>query len=84
MAPQKYWAETPGVVFDCSGLTQAAYAAAGTRIPRTSTAQWTGFPHVPVADLEPGDLGLAAADGRGPSLRARSPEMRAMRRKAGL
>ena len=48
--------ETPGVGFDCSGLTQAAYAAAGVHIPRTSTAQWTTLPHVPLSDLEPGDL----------------------------
>ncbi len=54
--PYVWGAETPGVGFDCSGLTQAAYAAAGIRIPRTSTAQWTTIPHVPVGDLEPGDL----------------------------
>ena len=54
--PYAWGAETPGVGFDCSGLAQAAYAAAGIRIPRTSTAQWTALPHVPVADLEPGDL----------------------------
>ncbi|MDA8310228.1 MAG: NlpC/P60 family protein [Actinomycetota bacterium] len=33
--------------FDCSGLTQAAYAAAGIHIPRTSTAQWTTRRHLP-------------------------------------
>ena len=54
--PYAWGGETPGVGFDCSGLTQAAYAAAGIRIPRTSTAQWTALPHVPVDDLEPGDL----------------------------
>jgi cell wall-associated NlpC family hydrolase len=54
--PYVWGAETPGVGFDCSGLTQAAYAAAGVRIPRTSTAQWTALPHVPLGDLEPGDL----------------------------
>ncbi|MGH8980984.1 MAG: NlpC/P60 family protein [Acidimicrobiales bacterium] len=54
--PYLWGGETPGVGFDCSGLTQAAYAAAGVHIPRTSTAQWTTLPHVPLADLEPGDL----------------------------
>ena len=54
--PYVWGGETPGVGFDCSGLTQAAYAAAGIHIPRTSTAQWTTLPHVPLRDLEPGDL----------------------------
>ncbi len=54
--PYVWGGETPGVGFDCSGLTQAAYAAAGIHIPRTSTAQWTTLPHVPLTALEPGDL----------------------------
>lgn len=54
--PYVWGGETPGVGFDCSGLTQAAYAAAGIHIPRTSTAQWTTLPHVALKDLEPGDL----------------------------
>jgi cell wall-associated NlpC family hydrolase len=54
--PYRWGGEAPGVGFDCSGLTQAAYNAAGLAIPRTSEAQWTGLPHVPLDDLEPGDL----------------------------
>lgn len=54
--PYEWGGETPGVGFDCSGLTQAAYAAAGIRIPRTSTAQWTTLPRVPLASMAPGDL----------------------------
>ena len=54
--PYVWGAETPGVGYDCSGLTQAAYAAAGIHIARTSTAQWTTLPHVPLRDIEPGDL----------------------------
>jgi cell wall-associated NlpC family hydrolase len=54
--PYRWGGETPGVGFDCSGLTQAAYAAAGIAIPRTSEAQWSALPHVPLGDLEPGDL----------------------------
>ena len=42
--------------FDCSGLTQAAYAAGGVPIPRTSEAQWEELPHVGVDAMEPGDL----------------------------
>jgi cell wall-associated NlpC family hydrolase len=41
--------------FDCSGLTQAAWAAAGVSIPRTSYDQ-AGLPSVPVSDLQPGDI----------------------------
>ena len=54
--PYRWGGETPGVGFDCSGLTQAAYAAAGITIPRTSEAQWSALPHVPIDQLEPGDL----------------------------
>jgi cell wall-associated NlpC family hydrolase len=54
--PYRWGGETPGVGFDCSGLTQAAYAAAGIAIPRTSEAQWSALPHVPLDQLEPGDL----------------------------
>jgi peptidoglycan DL-endopeptidase CwlO len=42
--------------FDCSGLAQAAWAAAGVAIPRDSYEQWAALPHVPLSDLEPGDL----------------------------
>jgi peptidoglycan DL-endopeptidase CwlO len=42
--------------FDCSGLAQAAWASAGVAIPRDSYEQWAGLPHVPLSDIEPGDL----------------------------
>jgi peptidoglycan DL-endopeptidase CwlO len=48
--------------FDCSGLTQAAWASAGVSIPRTSEEQ-AGLPAVPVADLEPGDILEFLGDG---------------------
>jgi cell wall-associated NlpC family hydrolase len=54
--PYRWGGDTPGVGFDCSGLTQAAWAAAGIAIPRTSEAQWSGLPHVPLDQLQPGDL----------------------------
>lgn len=43
--------------FDCSGLTQAAFRAAGIALPRTAQAQYNTGPHLPrSAPLEPGDL----------------------------
>ncbi|MGJ6981009.1 NlpC/P60 family protein [Aestuariimicrobium soli] len=42
--------------FDCSGLTGAAWRAAGVSLPRTSQGQWgVGVP-VSVSQLQPGDL----------------------------
>lgn len=55
--PYRWGGETPGVGFDCSGLTQAAYAAAGIRIPRVAQAQFDAGPAVPTdSPLMPGDL----------------------------
>ena len=43
--------------FDCSGLVQAAYGAAGVELPRVAQAQYDAGPPLPVgAPLEPGDL----------------------------
>jgi peptidoglycan DL-endopeptidase CwlO len=42
--------------FDCSGLTQAAWAAAGVSIPRTSYEQMSGLPAVSTSELQPGDI----------------------------
>ncbi len=49
---------SPGVTggFDCSGLTQWAWAQAGVSIPRTAAAQWYALPHVSLDALQPGDL----------------------------
>jgi peptidoglycan DL-endopeptidase CwlO len=41
--------------YDCSGLTQAAWAFAGVSIPRTSYEQ-ADLPQVPVSELQPGDI----------------------------
>ena len=57
-----------GVVgFDCSGLTQYAYAQAGIAIPRNSRAQYAGLPQVPSDDLRPGDLVFWGTDPEDPS-----------------
>ncbi|MEV1083429.1 C40 family peptidase [Streptomyces sp. NPDC050211] len=43
--------------FDCSGLTKAAYTAAGITLPRTAQEQYDAGPHVPAGQqLKPGDL----------------------------
>jgi peptidoglycan DL-endopeptidase CwlO len=42
--------------FDCSGLTQYAYAAAGVTLPHSSLTQSTMGTPVARADLQPGDL----------------------------
>jgi cell wall-associated NlpC family hydrolase len=43
--------------FDCSGLTKAAYAAAGVSLPRTAHTQFHAGPRVPAGQpLLPGDL----------------------------
>ena len=55
--PYEWGAEAPGVAFDCSGLTQAAYATVGIQLPRTAQAQYDAGPPVPAGQpLEPGDL----------------------------
>ncbi|MGW8375445.1 NlpC/P60 family protein [Streptomyces sp. ODS28] len=43
--------------FDCSGLTQAAYAAAGITLPRTAQQQYVAGPRIPSQQaLRAGDL----------------------------
>src|SRR5215218_9654025 len=42
--------------YDCSGLTQYAYAAAGIQLPHSSSMQSTIGTPVAYADLQPGDL----------------------------
>ena len=42
--------------YDCSGLVQAAWAYAGVSIPRDTYGQWAALPHIPLSQLQPGDL----------------------------
>jgi cell wall-associated NlpC family hydrolase len=53
--------------FDCSGLTQAAYASVGVSIPRVAADQWYAGPHVPRDQLNPGDLVFFADNTNDPS-----------------
>jgi len=55
--PYVWGGETPGVGFDCSGLVQAAYEAAGVQLPRVAQDQYDATAKVaPGEPLEPGDL----------------------------
>ncbi len=54
--PYVWGGESPGRGFDCSGLTQWAWRQAGVSLPRTAAAQYDAIPHVPLSDLQPGDL----------------------------
>jgi cell wall-associated NlpC family hydrolase len=60
------WGGT-GPLYDCSGLTQAAYAAGGVQLRRTSREQFWDGPHVPLAQLQPGDLIFYADDVNDPA-----------------
>ncbi|CAL9656893.1 NlpC/P60 family protein [Streptomyces sp. enrichment culture] len=50
------WGAVGPSSYDCSGLTSAAWAAAGHPIPRTSQAQWAGLSRVSLSSARPGDL----------------------------
>jgi cell wall-associated NlpC family hydrolase len=63
--PYRWGAEGPGA-FDCSGLTWAAWRAAGVTIPRTAASQLASLPTVR-GRLQPGDLLIYPS--RGPSRR---------------
>src|SRR6266480_7476367 len=53
--PYQWGATGPGS-FDCSGLVQAAWAAAGVNIPRTTYEMWAALPHIATSAIQPGDL----------------------------
>lgn len=55
--PYVWGGETPGVAFDCSGLTAAAYGVAGISLPHSSQLQWSRGPVVDAPDIvQPADL----------------------------
>jgi cell wall-associated NlpC family hydrolase len=52
----RFAAASPGVAFDCSGLTMWAWAQAGVSLPHFAVAQYAMLPHVSRDNLQPGDL----------------------------
>jgi peptidoglycan DL-endopeptidase CwlO len=42
--------------FDCSGLVMYVYGQLGVSLPHNAAMQYAALPHVPLSDLEPGDL----------------------------
>ncbi len=52
----RYAAEEPGVAFDCSGLTRWAWGQAGVSLPHQSGRQFNSTAHVPLDQVQPGDL----------------------------
>lgn len=54
--PYRFASSSPGVAFDCSGLTAYAWGQAGVNIPHQSAAQYASTPHVPKEQAQPGDL----------------------------
>ena len=48
--------------YDCSGLTQSAWRAAGVSIPRTTWQQAAFGSHVPLSAIQPGDLVVFYSD----------------------
>jgi cell wall-associated NlpC family hydrolase len=61
--PYRWGAQGPGA-YDCSGLTWAAWRAAGVTIPRTAAGQLSGLARVR-GRFQPGDLVIYPS--RGPS-----------------
>ncbi|MGO9332824.1 MAG: NlpC/P60 family protein [Acidimicrobiales bacterium] len=54
--PYVWGGSTPGMGFDCSGLTMWAWAQAGVSLAHGATDQYYEVQHVSMSDLQPGDL----------------------------
>ncbi len=50
------WGAAGPSSFDCSGLVMWAYEQAGIQLPHFSGAQYADTVHIPMSDLQPGDL----------------------------
>lgn len=53
--PYSYGADGPGS-YDCSGLTSAAWRAAGKSLPHNAAAQYSATTRISKSELQPGDL----------------------------
>jgi len=54
-SPYVFGAAGPSA-FDCSGLTSWAWAQAGVYLPHSASAQYSSLPHVPLDQVQPGDI----------------------------
>jgi cell wall-associated NlpC family hydrolase len=61
------WGGTGPDAYDCSGLTQFAYATAGIALPRVAADQWRVGARVDLSNLLPGDLLFWATDPGNPA-----------------
>jgi len=61
--PYVWGGATPGVGFDCSGLTMWAWEQAGVYLPHFAEAQYQDTTPVPLSQLQPGDLLFYASGG---------------------
>ncbi len=50
------WAGESSSGYDCSGLTKAAWGAAGVSLPHNAAEQWDAVSHISRSQLQPGDL----------------------------
>ena len=64
--PYVWGAVGPGA-YDCSGLVQTAFAAAGITLPRVSWQQYSAGGHLPVRQAQAGDLLFLATDPTDPA-----------------
>jgi peptidoglycan DL-endopeptidase CwlO len=58
------WGAAGPSSFDCSGLVMWAYAQVGISLPHFSGAQYADTTHIPMSDLQPGDLVFFANPGQ--------------------
>ncbi len=54
--PYVWGGASPGRAFDCSGLTMWAWGQAGVALSHSAADQYNETVHVPLSDLQPGDL----------------------------
>jgi cell wall-associated NlpC family hydrolase len=53
--PYRYGGAGPNG-FDCSGLTAWAWRAGGRSLPHSASGQYSATMHIPISELQPGDL----------------------------
>ena len=54
--PYLWGGASPSTGFDCSGLIMWAYAQVGISLPHYSGAQYNATVHIPLSEIQPGDL----------------------------